>query len=178
MSWLPLLGLLLAGPAPEPIPAKPAPEAVTQADSAAVSDESLIMNAWVNPESCNLRIARPVDLRRFLADSGAWQGRCIAVTGIWSRYAFFRSLSDTRRRYATSTSALEGRRLGIYAHEDVWAEAPRHARLSTLVGRVGHCETHGFWGGYCHYVAEGPFIMVAEAYEGRRTPTDRLRPAH
>ena len=169
-SWLPFLSLFLAGFAPDPPPAAslPAPDA---------AEEGLTMNAWMDPGRCNLGTARPVDLRKLLADSAPLQGHCIAISGIWAGPALFLSHADTRRRYAAFVRATEGRRVGIYAHLDVWAEAPRHARPFTLVGMVGHCEINQIWGGYCHHVWQGPIIIVAEAHEGRRSATDRLRPA-
>lgn len=129
--------------------------------------EEIIINAWSNPEDCNLAVAKRVPFSVLTADVEGLVGKCVAVEGYWSGRALFGSAREARTRLSNTTERLRGKRIGIYAHWESIGEPPDRPTRMMFVGRVGQCETQ--WPGammvmgYCHYTG-GSILLVAEAF--------------
>jgi len=139
--------------------------ATAQAVDDASGDE-IIMNAWSDPDDCNLAVAKRVSFSVLAADAGGLAGVCVAVEGYWLGRALFGSKREAKTRLSNTTDRLRGRRIGIYAQWESIGKPPDRPTGTMLVGRVGQCETQ--WPGammvmgYCHYTG-GPILLVAEA---------------
>jgi hypothetical protein len=128
--------------------------------------EDIILGAWSDPARCNAKNAKPFTFDEVVRSGPALNGRCVAVEGFWARRALFGRAAHADRRKSNVLPALEHKRIGIYAREEILEHAPQRATRYTIVGIVGQCETE--WPdatmvmGYCHYTG-GPIIKVAKA---------------
>lgn len=116
-----------------------------------------------------------VDLPRLLKDPAAHKGRCVIVEGYVHARALFLSKGDTKIKYAASSKALQGRRLGLYGRDNLMEglHGLPKGRYVRLTGKVWDCESMRtsatlFFMGYCHYTS-GPILSVV-AYETAQPP--------
>jgi hypothetical protein len=134
--------------------------------------DQIIVGAWGDPAKCNSSNARPLSLTDAARGDGVSPGDCVAVTGYWAGRALFASLADANAKRSTTSDALEGRRVGIYAKERLFATAPRRPKPFKIVGVYASCKTE--WPeammvlGYCHF-SDGPFLKAAQATAARRS---------
>jgi hypothetical protein len=127
--------------------------------------EDVILGAWSDPAKCNHTNAVHLAFDAVLERGDKLNGTCVAVKGFWASRALFGRASQGNANRSNSTRSLRGRRIGIYAQDQILERAPQRAARYTMVGIVGQCETE--WPGammvlgYCHYTG-GPILQVAE----------------
>ncbi|MEE2916326.1 MAG: hypothetical protein VYB32_04545 [Pseudomonadota bacterium] len=137
--------------------------AQTAADPAGSQD--IIVGAWSDPAKCNSTNALHLSFDAIIKQGPKLNGTCVAVEGFWAVRALFKRASDGNEKKSNSSHSFRGRRIGIYAREQILERAPQRATRSTVVGIVGQCDTE--WPdammilGYCHYTG-GPLIKVSE----------------
>ena len=103
--------------------------------------------------------------------------RCVALQGIWSGRALYRTTAQARRQGAEYVEENAPHRIGISAPDAILRRSPRPASY-IVVGIL--CDCSVFDGeeeaiGYCHNHLSGPLLAVTEAYR-RRWPTAPERP--
>lgn len=133
--------------------------------------DQVIFGAWSDAAKCNASNARPISFTDAAQGNGVSRGDCISVTGYWAGRALFASVAEANTKRSTTSEALEGRRVGIYADEHMFDIAPRRPKPFKIIGFYASCKTE--WPGammvlgYCHF-SEGPFLKVAQATPARR----------
>jgi len=130
------------------------------------SSEDVILGAWSDPAKCNASNAAKMTLDQVVMSGAALNGRCVAVEGFWVARTLFATARDADRKRSNVAPSLRGKRLGIYARDEILERGPSRAARYLMVGVIGQCETE--WPnammvmGYCHYTG-GPIIKVAQA---------------
>jgi hypothetical protein len=132
------------------------------------ADDTIIINAWSDPESCNIGIATRISFEDLASGDQIETGSCVVVEGIQSDRALFRTSRDARSKKSTSSDRLRGRRIGLYANWEAVGDPFAEPRRIRVVGLAGDCSTQ--WPGammvmgYCHYTG-GPILLVSEMTE-------------
>ncbi len=114
----------------------------------------------VDPQDCNLAIAKRVRFADVVADPVRFRSQCVKFRAVANGSVAF---ADAR----TARQAVDGKaaRVGLY-HREMAADFPRRPRLVQLAGLVGDCAA--LWaeaeyvGGYCHMKERGAFLIVGE----------------
>jgi hypothetical protein len=118
-----------------------------------------IVSLSTDPASCNVGLARRIDLARLARDYANLRGECVAVQGWRKGRAIYQSYEAARLASVRRT----GVQIGLYADNSTLASQPSEPRVVTAAGLVGACETlpPGSFG-YCHFVLEGGFLIIGE----------------
>lgn len=128
--------------------------------------DQIILGTWGDPAKCNASNARSISFADAARGIGVSRGDCVAVNGYWAGRALFSSIVDANTKRSTTSDALEGHRVGIYADERMFDIAPRRPKPFKIIGLYASCKTEWVGAmmvlGYCHF-SDGPFLKVAQA---------------
>lgn len=140
------------------------------------------------PKHCDLRRARPADLRTASTDPQAGAGECVKLTGILVGPTFFADLDAYSRSGGglPSMADVDANRsgvLGLYGSDEVMSNLPDRPVRAVIAGVVGSCEalrgSNAMALGYCHYTDGGYFAVgemdLGEPFTPRRLASDADR---
>ena len=125
------------------------------------------LNRW-GPATCAANSAQPSTIQAIAADPLRMRGRCVAVEGYWRGRALFLTPSEGEQDHSNLSAALERRRVGLYATDQVSAAGSKLRKRVLVIGTVDDCaaawEAEGepiMVLGYCH-TAHGAFLAVSD----------------
>jgi hypothetical protein len=111
-----------------------------------------------------IRLSQSVAAR----EGGRFRGRCVAIEGYWRGRVLFRTRRDGEQPRSNVSEALEGRRVGLYAGEEIPERAEALLGKVTVVGVLDDCQAAWVEAGrpmmvlgYCH-ASHGAFLRVTE----------------
>jgi len=136
----------------------------------------VLQSQWLDKAHCNPDIAQAVELERLLKRPIDYHGQCITTRGFLYGRALFLDPDDTTVKHALSNKSVAGRRLGIYASDEVMQQLrARHTpEYIEIIGLVQECQDLNgpkviMVLGYCHYTG-GP-IMTINGFKVVREPS-------
>lgn len=136
----------------------------------------VMQSQWPDKAHCNADMAQAVDLEILLKKSMDYHGQCLSTRGFLFGRALFLDPDDTAVKYALSSKSLAGRRLGIYASDEVMQQlrARQTPEYIEIIGLVQDCQDLNgpkviMVLGYCHYTG-GP-IMTINSFKAVREPS-------
>lgn len=127
---------------------------------------SFVYGIWPAQSVCTRENAKAVAMRDLLRNLPQYRDQCVSTVAFLKDRALFLTRRETEVRYPSSSAATAGRRIGLYASEQIMSEIwSSNGKRVRIVGLVWDCEMlHGpdvvMVMGYCHYT-DGPIIGAA-----------------